>query len=223
MAAAFGDARLVRHLRVLPMRWTSAIAALGVPPDWMTRWPWLVVSLVPDILLVAGLIWLWRHLVRSRRQADREVAAARTELRTAEAASAAQTVALDIAQRLQVVAENAADIVMETDDDGIIRWITPTVVQRTGRRPEELVGTAYFQHVHPDDAATVRSLERQAQQEGADGQARRSCRPWLRRRRRVVVRHRPLQGDQRCPRPRRGRRRARWLGRADPRLSSETW
>lgn len=146
------------------MRWSSAIAALAASAVVLPSWPWLVVSIVPDILLVASLIGLWRHLVSSRREADREVAAARTELRSAEAASAAQTVALDVAQRLQVVAENAADIVMETDDAGIIRWITPTVVQRTGRRPEELVGTAYFQHVHPDDAHTVRSLERQAQQ-----------------------------------------------------------
>jgi diguanylate cyclase (GGDEF)-like protein/PAS domain S-box-containing protein len=146
------------------MRWSSAIVALAVPSDWMPSWLWILVSIVPDVLLVASLIALWRHIVSTRRQAQRELDSALADLRTAETESASQTVALDVARRLQVVAENAADVVMETDNAGIIRWITPTVVQRIGRRPEELVGTAYFQHVHPDDSHTVRSLESQAQQ-----------------------------------------------------------
>ena len=146
------------------MSWPSSFAVIGLPFHGLPWWCWLVASLVPDILFVASLIALWRHLVSSQRQLHHELATARADLRTAEAASVAHAVALGVARRLQVVAENAADVVMETDNDGIIRWITPTVVQRIGIRPEEIVGTSYARHVHPDDTVKLQAMERQVQQ-----------------------------------------------------------
>jgi diguanylate cyclase (GGDEF)-like protein/PAS domain S-box-containing protein len=45
------------------MPWTHALA---VPPDALPRWLWLAVTLAPDILLLAVVVWLWRLLARTR-------------------------------------------------------------------------------------------------------------------------------------------------------------
>jgi PAS domain S-box-containing protein len=47
--------------------------------------------------------------------------------------------------------QNASDIVAVLDADGTIRYISPAVERVLGYRPEELVGTKAFDHVHPDD------------------------------------------------------------------------
>ena len=273
------------------MPWPSGSTALALPSDGLPLWLWIVASLVPDILLVASLIGLWRHLVSSRLQSRHELAKARADLthsaetlwlateladvgvwswdlvsgaliwsprckehfgvpvsqpvtierfyallhpddrdrvraeieraraertefrtryramlpggsqrelaamgrftydavgkplsmggvtldvtriwrleadlRRVEGASAAQAVELEIARRLQLVAENASDVVIEADNTGVVRWITPTVVQRIGLRPEDIVGTPYARYVHPDDADKLQAMERQVQE-----------------------------------------------------------
>lgn len=118
-----------------------AFSAVSADPSWW--WFWVVLSAVPDTLFVVSLIVLWRRLAHSR-------------VRSLEQAGD-----LELARRFQVVAENASDIVMETDDGGRIVWVTPSVVQQLGLRPEELVGTPYNGGVHPDDRTIVHTLEQQ--------------------------------------------------------------
>jgi diguanylate cyclase (GGDEF)-like protein/PAS domain S-box-containing protein len=130
-----------------------------MPSGDMPGWLWLVVSIIPDVLLVATLVGLWLHHVSSRRHVRREADEPRGE-----AAAEPQTADVDVARRLRIVAENASDVVMETDNDGVVRWITTSVLQRIGRRPEDLVGTPYAHLVHPDERDTVRSMERQVQE-----------------------------------------------------------
>lgn len=89
------------------------------------------------------------------------------DLRTVRAVSATQATELELARRFQVVAENASDVVMETDKSGLIRWVTPSVMQQIGRRPEELVGAPYASGIHPDDRAIVHTMEQQVQQGAA--------------------------------------------------------
>ena len=91
------------------------------------------------------------------------IARLESDLRDVSAVVRTQAADLEAAHRLQIVAENASDVVMETDNAGIVSWITPTVTQRIGHRPVELVGTPYASHVHPDDRDKVRALERQVQ------------------------------------------------------------
>jgi diguanylate cyclase (GGDEF)-like protein/PAS domain S-box-containing protein len=282
------------------MPWTVPAIASAPPFQEPTSWAWLLVSIIPDIVLVASLIGLWRRYVSSQTRSGRRLAAARTELtrsaealwlateladvgvwhwdlssgtltwsdrckahfgmptsqavtidsfyaalhpddrervraaiersrservefrttyramlpdgtqrelaamgrftfdahgkplsmggvtldvtrirqleselRSAEVASVANAAELSIARRLRIVAENASDVVMEIDNDGVVRWVTPTVALRLGCRPEEVVGSRYTRQVHPDDLDHVRTMERQVQQGmAADGEVR---------------------------------------------------
>ncbi len=55
--------------------------------------------------------------------------------------------------RFQFIAENAADIVAETDPSGHFTWVSPSFFDVLGWRPEELVGRPMFDLVFPDDQA----------------------------------------------------------------------
>lgn len=53
--------------------------------------------------------------------------------------------------RFYALFENALDIVMVTDADGTIRYMSPSVERVLGYRPEEMVGTNTAEYVHPGD------------------------------------------------------------------------
>ena len=53
--------------------------------------------------------------------------------------------------RFHALVQNALDIVMVTDADGTIRYISPSVERVLGYRAEEMVGTHTAEYVHPDD------------------------------------------------------------------------
>ncbi|MDQ3965565.1 MAG: PAS domain S-box protein, partial [Actinomycetota bacterium] len=46
---------------------------------------------------------------------------------------------------------NALDIIMVTDADGTIRYMSPSAERVLGYRPEEMIGTNAADYVHPDD------------------------------------------------------------------------
>ena len=60
--------------------------------------------------------------------------------------------------RSLLVAGFSSDVVYETDLQGVIRWITPSVLSVLGFAPESLVGTVARQLVHPDDLDRVNRL-----------------------------------------------------------------
>ncbi len=53
--------------------------------------------------------------------------------------------------RFHALIENALDIVMVTDADGAIRYMSPSVERVLGYRPDEMIGTNTAEYVHPDD------------------------------------------------------------------------
>ncbi len=53
--------------------------------------------------------------------------------------------------RFYALFENALDIVMVTDADGAIRYMSPSVERVLGYRSEEMVGTNTAEYVHPED------------------------------------------------------------------------
>ena len=53
--------------------------------------------------------------------------------------------------RFHALVENALDIVMVTDDQGTIRYVSPSIEWVLGYRSEEMVGTSTAEYVHPDD------------------------------------------------------------------------
>src|SRR5918998_1696000 len=53
--------------------------------------------------------------------------------------------------RFHALAQNALDIVMVTDPDGTIRYMSPAVERVLGYTPEEIIGTNSADYVHADD------------------------------------------------------------------------
>ena len=54
-------------------------------------------------------------------------------------------------RRFHALAENALDIVMVTDPDGTISYLSPSVERVLGYTPGEMLGTNTAEYVHPDD------------------------------------------------------------------------
>lgn len=52
----------------------------------------------------------------------------------------------------RLIADTSCDVVYQSDLDGVVQWISPSVVGLLGARPEEFVGQAALDWVHPDDA-----------------------------------------------------------------------
>jgi PAS domain S-box-containing protein len=53
--------------------------------------------------------------------------------------------------RFRALIQNALDVIMVTDADGTIRYLSPSVERTLGYRPEEMLGTNTGDYVHPDD------------------------------------------------------------------------
>jgi PAS domain S-box-containing protein len=54
-------------------------------------------------------------------------------------------------ERFYALVQSALDIVMVTDVEGTIRYVSPSVERVLGYRPEEQIGTNVAEYVHPDD------------------------------------------------------------------------
>jgi PAS domain S-box-containing protein len=68
--------------------------------------------------------------------------------------------------RFKLLAENASDIVTESNAAGEFVYVSPAVKTLTGFAPEEVVGRRAFDFVHPEDRAAVRRRFAQAIAEG---------------------------------------------------------
>jgi two-component system sensor kinase FixL len=63
-------------------------------------------------------------------------------------------------EQLRALIENTSDIISIINEDGTIRYESPSVERVLGYRPEELIGKNVLDFVHPDDiAATVGALK----------------------------------------------------------------
>ncbi|MEZ5117063.1 MAG: PAS domain S-box protein [Candidatus Nanopelagicales bacterium] len=62
------------------------------------------------------------------------------------------------ARQFQALAENATDVVYQTDTHGTIRWISPSVRQVLGWDPELLVGTAALSLIAAEDLPAVQKV-----------------------------------------------------------------
>jgi PAS domain S-box-containing protein len=54
-------------------------------------------------------------------------------------------------ERFHALVQNSLDIVMVTDAQGAIRYVSPSVERVLGYRSEEMVGTSTAEYVHPED------------------------------------------------------------------------
>lgn len=56
---------------------------------------------------------------------------------------------------IQLLAENASDVVFRGNNSGVLEWISPSVTALVGWLPEQMIGQPFVAFVHPDDLAGV--------------------------------------------------------------------
>ncbi len=61
-------------------------------------------------------------------------------------------------ERYRLLAAHASDIVYQTDPDGVLEWVSPSVAQVLRWRPEELVGTRAIELIAPEDLPVMDGL-----------------------------------------------------------------
>lgn len=66
----------------------------------------------------------------------------------------------------RVLAINATDVLIRSDKDGLVSWVSPAAKPILGWEPSELVGRRTADLVHPDDVPRVRALQDQVMNHG---------------------------------------------------------
>ena len=70
--------------------------------------------------------------------------------------------------RFRLLAENASDMVMVSQPDGLLTYLSPSVLNLTGYTPEEIVGKSALHWIHPDDRRiVVETFQEQVASRGA--------------------------------------------------------
>lgn len=59
----------------------------------------------------------------------------------------------------RLLAENASDVVFSGTNEGLIEWTSPSVESVTGWHPDDLVGRAFTELIHPDDLPVARAAQ----------------------------------------------------------------
>lgn len=62
---------------------------------------------------------------------------------------------LERTAEIQLLAENASDVVFRGSNSGLFEWISPSVTELVGWLPEQMIGQPFVEFVHPDDLAVV--------------------------------------------------------------------
>ena len=61
--------------------------------------------------------------------------------------------------RYRTILEHASDVIFQTDDQGVLEWVSPSVTRLSGQHPDELVGqrlTFFVADEHDDEVAVLR-------------------------------------------------------------------
>ena len=62
-------------------------------------------------------------------------------------------------ENLRLLAEHGTDVIARDGNDGTLRWVSPSITRATGWQPEQLVGVAMLDLVHPDDRPLVHATQ----------------------------------------------------------------
>lgn len=69
---------------------------------------------------------------------------------------------LELAQseeHFRLLADNASDVVVRATNEGVLQWVSKSITRARGWAPEDLVGHAFVEFVHPDDVPTVQLVQ----------------------------------------------------------------
>jgi PAS domain S-box-containing protein len=99
-------------------------------------------------------VWVETHL-QALKAEDRGTGEMIAVIRDISERRALEQAVAESERRYRRLAENASDIIMHSDLNGAITYISPSVATATGRAPESLTGRPALEHVHPDDRALL--------------------------------------------------------------------
>ncbi len=71
-------------------------------------------------------------------------------------------------KRLQVLLENASEVITIYEKDGTVRYVSPSVEPILGYKPEELIGSSDIENVHVDSIKTFQELFNELLQNGSE-------------------------------------------------------
>ena len=129
------------------MKLAVVLATLSV-----TGWELPVAGAIPALLLVALVGWTLAEERRATRMLAEQIAErdrAEAELNAAE-------------QRHHLLAENATDTIIAFGADGEVTYVSPACRELLGYEPEEVLGRAPREFVHPDDRQELIAARRRA-------------------------------------------------------------
>ena len=114
-----------------PLRPVVALAEDDVLADWL-RDAWIALTAAAAISAVVLLLG-WRLTGQLRQREARDAEVRRSE------------------QRYRRIADYSTDVIVEYGADGRCSYISPACERLMGYRPDELIGAAIGDHIHPDD------------------------------------------------------------------------
>jgi PAS domain S-box-containing protein len=76
-------------------------------------------------------------------------------VRSAESTHASRQALIESEARYRLLAENGSDVIVVGDNDGRLEWVSESVGELLGWRPEQMVGESARDYVHADDQDTV--------------------------------------------------------------------
>jgi PAS domain S-box-containing protein len=156
--------------------WDGAVEAMfGYPAGQVTDTAWWEEHVHPDdrdrvtasmdaVLRDGGEVWSEEYRFRRAEGGYSDVADRAYVVRDAEGPARVIGSMMDVSERrlaeealrdsekrFRVLIRNALDVIMVTDADGTIRYMSPSVERVLGYRPEEMIGANTADYVHPDD------------------------------------------------------------------------
>ena len=108
-------------------------------------------------LLVGGLLTILIAVVGSQSLRRERDALGLIAVRRAER-DRAELARLEAERRSRVLAETSTDLICVLEPDGAVRYASPACRDLLGLEPEALLGRAFTDLVHPDDAAGVAAV-----------------------------------------------------------------
>ena len=100
-----------------------------------------------------GFLWV---LVSLTSDGDAEDPALVGSLREINLRVQAEQDLVDMVDQYRILAENSSDVVSRSSRDGRLEWVSDSVTELVGWRPDELTGRMIIEFVHPEDVAGVR-------------------------------------------------------------------
>lgn len=108
-----------------------------------------------DLVMRDGSTRWFQRTVRPARDDTGAIVAVIISFRDVQAEVDAERALQEREQQYRLVLENARDVIYLATPDARVAWVSPSITELLGWRPEEIVGTPTIDLVHPDDIAGV--------------------------------------------------------------------